>query len=166
LLAEATNEDEGGAPIAEKYHALRGCVSNTSLFIALVYRLLNSMDIPVVDVAHDEADGQLAALATQRDGVALSFDSDLLANGVEALLRVKGGGGWGKVMPLNSLFNQRLHTYLQATASRPLSFTLRWRLIATTVERQAVLQVLATRPHASYSNLGMADTSGVCGLFP
>jgi 5'-3' exonuclease len=75
LLAEATNEDEGGAPTAEKYHALRGCVSNTSLFIALVYRLLKSMDLPVV-VAHDEADGQLAALAAQRDGVALSFDSD------------------------------------------------------------------------------------------
>jgi 5'-3' exonuclease len=93
LLAEATNEDEGGAPTAEKYHALRDCVSNTSLFIALVYRLLKSMDLPVV-VAHDEADGQLAALAAHRDGVALSFDSDLLAHGVEVLLRVEGGGGW------------------------------------------------------------------------
>jgi hypothetical protein len=48
LLAEATNEEEDGAPTAEKYHALRSCVSNTSLFIALVYRLLNSMDLPVV----------------------------------------------------------------------------------------------------------------------
>jgi hypothetical protein len=28
LLAEATNEDEDDAPTAEKYHALRGCVSN------------------------------------------------------------------------------------------------------------------------------------------
>jgi hypothetical protein len=84
-----------GAPTAEKYHALRGCVSNTSLYIALVYRLLKSMDLPVV-MAHDEADGQLAALAAQRDGVAVSFDSDLLAHGVEVLLRVEGGGGWWK----------------------------------------------------------------------
>jgi hypothetical protein len=68
-------------------------VSNTSLFIALVYRLLKSMDLPVI-VAHDDADGQLAALAAQRDGVALSFDSDLLAHGVEVLLRIEGGGGW------------------------------------------------------------------------
>jgi 5'-3' exonuclease len=93
LLAEATGEDEDGVPTAEKYHALRGCVSNTSLFIALVYRFLKSMDLPVV-VAHDEADGQLAALATQRGGFALSFDSDLLAHGVEVLLRVDGGGLW------------------------------------------------------------------------
>jgi hypothetical protein len=93
LLAEATNEDEGRAPTAEKFHALRGCVGNTSLAIALACRLLKSMDLPVT-VAHDEADGQLAALAAQRDGVALSFDSDLLAHGVEILLRVEGGGGW------------------------------------------------------------------------
>jgi hypothetical protein len=59
LLAEATSEDGGGAPTADKFHALCGCVSNTSLFIALVYRLLNSMDLPAV-VAHDEADGQLS----------------------------------------------------------------------------------------------------------
>jgi hypothetical protein len=50
----------------------------------------------------------------------------------------KGEAVGGKViMPLNSLFNQRLYTYMQVTASRhesPLSFTLRWRgLIATTV---------------------------------
>jgi hypothetical protein len=65
----------------------------------------------------------------------------------------KAGAVGGKVMPLNTLFNQLLHTYLQATASRhesPLSFTLRWRLVATTVERQAVFQVLDTTPHAGY----------------
>jgi 5'-3' exonuclease len=119
LLAEATNEDDGGAPTAEKYHALRGCVSNTSLFIALVYRLLKSMDLPVI-VAHDEADGQLAALAMQRDGVALSFDSDLLAHGVEVLLRVEGGGGWwnGKA---TQLCVRSAPVYLPASDGQSLS---------------------------------------------
>ena len=45
LLELATKEDKCGVPTAEKYHALRGCVSNTSLFIALVYRLLKSMEL-------------------------------------------------------------------------------------------------------------------------
>jgi hypothetical protein len=51
------------------------------------------MDISVV-VAHDEADGQLAASVTQRERVALSFDSYLLTHGVEIILGVEGGGGW------------------------------------------------------------------------
>jgi hypothetical protein len=114
-----------------------------------------------------EADGQLAASATQRDRVALLFDSYLLTHGVEIILgsRVEGGGVWWNVTPLSSLFVLRLHTYLQTTASRylpadllgsfistgsPLLFTLPWRLVATTVERPAVSQVLATKPHAGY----------------
>ncbi len=114
-----------------------------------------------------EADGQLAASATQRDRVALLFDSYLLTHGVEIILgsRVEGGGVWWNVTPLSSLFVLRLHTYLQTTASRylpadllgsfistgsPFLFTLPWRLVVTTVKRQAVSQVLATRSHAGY----------------
>jgi hypothetical protein len=75
------------------------------------------MELPVV-VAHGEADGQLAALATQRDGVALSFDSDLLAHGVEVLLRVKGGGGWWKGNA-TQLSVQSAPAYLPASDSQP-----------------------------------------------
>jgi hypothetical protein len=57
-------------------------------------------------------------MATQRDGGALSFDSDLLAHGVEVLLRVKGGGGWWKGNA-TQLFVQSAPAYLHAGDGQP-----------------------------------------------
>jgi hypothetical protein len=69
----------------------QACVSNTPRFIALVAKLLEYLKLPFV-VASDEADGTLAALAIE--GIAISYDSDLLAHGVKQVIRVSAGGGW------------------------------------------------------------------------
>eukprot|EP00978_Attheya_sp_CCMP212_P007696 scaffold17883_cov32-Attheya_sp.AAC.4 len=65
------------------------CLSNTSRYVGLVARLLQSMELPFV-VAPGEADGQLAACA--KDGVVISSDNDMLALGVARKVRVLRGG--------------------------------------------------------------------------
>jgi 5'-3' exonuclease len=67
----------------------RKCLSNTSRYIGLVARLLQSMELPFI-VAPGEADGQLAACA--KDGVVISSDNDMLALGVVRKVRVLAGG--------------------------------------------------------------------------
>jgi hypothetical protein len=61
----------------------QACVNNTPCFIALVAKLLEYLKLPFV-VASDEADGTFAALA--KEGIAISYDSDLLAHGVKLVV--------------------------------------------------------------------------------
>jgi hypothetical protein len=105
----------------------QACVSNAPRFIALVAKLLEHLKLPFV-VASDEADGTLAALATE--GVAVSHDSDLLAHGAKQVVRVSAGGGWcngeaklvsmeipsvtgGTQAPLLEVFNLNFWKWLQ-----------------------------------------------------
>ena len=78
--------DLGGIADIEVY---RRCVVNSPRYILLVSKLLEFMKLPFI-VGEKEADAQLAWASLE--GIAISFDSDLLAHGVLDKIRVTAGG--------------------------------------------------------------------------